>query len=173
MMCQDCGQNPATVHISQNINGEQTELYLCASCAQARGLLGPGGFPQFSLQDLLAGLLNAQKAGLEAEEPEAPGRLRCGLCGLSYRDFARAGRLGCSRCYREFAAQLEPLLRRIHGSTRHTAKMAGAQARRAPQTETGDLERLRQELQACVSREDFERAAEIRDRIRELERKGK
>ena len=42
---------------------------------------------------------------------------------MSYQDFTRTGKIGCSDCYKTFALALEPLLRRIHGSSTHIGKI--------------------------------------------------
>ena len=34
MLCQNCHQNPATIHLTTNVNGRQTALDLCQSCYQ-------------------------------------------------------------------------------------------------------------------------------------------
>jgi protein arginine kinase activator len=94
---------------------------------------------------------------------------RCRICGMSYRDFARAGRLGCSRCYETFEDRLDPLLRRIHGSGRHMGK-APAKASGAARARR-ELEELRRQLSAAVAQEAYEKAAELRDRIKAIESK--
>ena len=35
MLCQNCHQNPATIHLTTNINGRQTSLDLCQNCYRA------------------------------------------------------------------------------------------------------------------------------------------
>ena len=171
MICDGCGKNPATVHLVRIRNGEKREEHLCQSCAQERGeldLFGEPGLlePKFSLQNLLAGLLHSE-AALAPHLPVTY-QERCGLCGLTYEEFTRSGRLGCSRCYQDLGARLDPVIRRIHGSATHTGRVprkAGARAR-----SLREADRLRRDLEECIRREDFERAAEIRDRLRELER---
>ncbi|MBO8141272.1 MAG: UvrB/UvrC motif-containing protein [Firmicutes bacterium] len=166
MLCQACGQAEATVHVTRIVNGEKTESHLCEQCAREQGeavLLEP----VFSFHKLLGGLLEPEADPAPAE---AVGRapVRCPNCGLTFSDFKRLGHLGCSECYETFQKQLEPVLRRIHGSTAHAGKIpartGGALRRRR------ELNRLRQELHQAVAKEEYERAAEIRDRIRALER---
>ncbi len=76
--------------------------------------------------------------------------------------------MGCSDCYDAFDENLIPLIKRIHGSNNHTGKV--------PKRKGGDLriirkiEDLREEMQRVVEEENFERAAEIRDEINELEK---
>jgi protein arginine kinase activator len=90
----------------------------------------------------------------------------CPICDSSLQDFRKTGRLGCPNDYLFFDEQLEPLLMGIHGSTEHVGKKpsrAGAADNR------NLLIRLRRELDAAVSVEDYELAGKLRDRIRGLE----
>lgn len=121
----------------------------------------------FSLPDLLGTLLK-QISLPHRDEVRRPS-LKCPKCGLSYEGFQEIGKLGCSECYRSFRDKLVPLLRRIHGNTRHGGKIpskAGEDMARAK-----ELERLKRELEEAVRNEEYERAAEIRDRIKLLEGK--
>jgi protein arginine kinase activator len=87
---------------------------------------------------------------------------------MHYSAFKETGRLGCADCYVAFQSKLRPLLRRIHGSTRHVGKHpVHAEATPSP---ARALSRLYDDLQRAVEREDFESAAEIRDRIKGLEK---
>ena len=170
MMCEECGKAPATVHIERIINGRKMTMHLCRDCAQRSGLMTLGMLfqPSFSINSLLSAFLGSQLEALPATGPGAEGP-RCPVCGMSYRDFARVGRLGCSRCYQVFEDRLEPLLRRIHGSDTHVGKApagAGEKARMRRQ-----LEDLRKQLSRAVSDEAYEEAAKIRDRIKEVEAK--
>lgn len=163
MLCERCQQNPASVHVTQIINNQKTELHLCQECARE---LEPQWHWDFSLPKFLAGLLNYEPSlGVSLEQESS----RCGECGLTFSQFQQSGRLGCPECYRYFAKRLEPLIRRLHGSNHHRGKVprrAGGNLRLMR-----EIERLRLELQELVAREEFERAAQIRDRIRELEAK--
>ncbi|HEY8417180.1 MAG TPA: UvrB/UvrC motif-containing protein [Limnochordales bacterium] len=165
MLCDVCKQAEATVHLTQIVNGEKRESHLCEACARKDS--DAAWFePVFSFNKLLGGLLDPEGAtGLGG--PPARARVRCPNCGLTFADFKRLGHLGCSECYETFDQQLEPVLRRIHGNTTHTGKVpakAGSSLRRRR-----EMERLRQELQAAVAKEEYERAAQLRDRLRALE----
>jgi len=100
-------------------------------------------------------------------EEERVGHVQCPRCGMQYSSFKETGRLGCSECYSAFQFQLRPLLRRIHGDTRHRGKAPTRGGSGA--TLTRQIQRLHDELQRAVEREDFEAAAGIRDEIRKLE----
>jgi protein arginine kinase activator len=170
MICQECNKKPATVHFTKIVNGEKSEFHLCESCAREKGeamymqagYMSPAGF---SIQNLLGGLLNYGFPGSIPTGQQTS--LRCGTCGLTYAQFSQVGRFGCSDCYRAFSQQLEPLLRRIHGSATHTGKVprrAGGVIRLKQ-----DIEEMKRNLQRLVEQEKFEEAAVLRDKIKELE----
>lgn len=165
MLCQECRKRPATVHITRIINGRKTEMDLCEQCARDKGELEFFIEPQFPLQSFLAGLLEQQmaKPALQPDED-----VRCSNCGLTYQEFARSGRLGCSHCYDEFGGRLEPVLRRIHGSPRHTGKLPARSGGAIKLRQ--NLQNLREALARAVQAENFEEAARLRDEIRRLEK---
>lgn len=162
MLCDICGKNQATVHLTEIVDQQMTELHLCEDCANQKSEQME---QQFGLSDLLAGLAETSKPAQEKEEIA----LKCKKCGLTYVEFKKIGRLGCSECYNAFKKYLGPLLKRIHGSNRHLGK--------SPLKETKavkkgmDLPALRERLQKAVDSEEFEEAARLRDQIKELERK--
>jgi protein arginine kinase activator len=174
MNCERCHDRPARYLVKQVINGQTVgELNLCEHCAAEHGDLpaAPGQTVEapFSIQQFLAGLVGdaGEPGGAAPPARETVQGLRCPRCGRTYPEFARTGLLGCSECYEVFSAQLQPLIRRIHGKTRHEGK--------TPVRSAVDLRRrrerdaLRHELAEAVSREDFEKAAELRDRIRKMD----
>ncbi|NLM45688.1 MAG: hypothetical protein GX200_02660 [Firmicutes bacterium] len=170
MLCENCKERQATVHLTKIINDEKYVQHLCEKCAREKGEFD-FEFPSFSLQNLLSGLMNldAQPAGQVMGF--AAQKLQCDNCGLTYAQFGQLGRFGCSRCYDAFGERLVPLLRRIHGSTQHLGKIP----RRAGGTLKlrRSIEELRQKLQEAVAREEFEQAAKLRDQIRELEEQAR
>jgi protein arginine kinase activator len=101
---------------------------------------------------------------MEEGSPAGP----CSYCGTSVEDFKRTGRLGCPHCYTTYEGQLRAILRRIHGSTQHLGKVYVPPAADAADR-AARLAGLRHKLQRAVETEDFERAAQLRDQIRDLE----
>ena len=95
-------------------------------------------------------------------------RLRCSACGSTLRDFRDSGRLGCDQCYVEFELHLRDLLRRLHGSSQHVGERYDAPGETATDPRSRLLD-LRAQLRRAVEGENFELAAELRDRIRVLE----
>jgi len=166
MVCDECGKREATVRFEQVVNGRRTVMNLCNECAQKKGIMSVFMQPSFGINSLLSALLGSQVKSMPALDAGGE-ETRCPVCGMSYRDFARAGMLGCSRCYKTFEDRLDPLLRRIHGSDRHIGKApvkAGGSARLRR-----ELDGLKKGLSQAVSSEAYEKAAELRDRIKVLE----
>jgi len=157
MLCDNCGKEPARVHYKEIKDDKAVEFNLCEKCAAEKGIQVVGKKKPFSIASILAGM---------AEEATSS-TARCQTCGLSYAEFRENARLGCADCYSAFREQLKPLLKRIHGSGTHLGK--------APSSSEGLVERMREiedlkaQLRAAVEQEDFEKAAEIRDRIKCLE----
>lgn len=162
MLCDICGKNQATVHLTEIIDEQMNELHLCEDCARQKSAQME---QQFGLSDLLAGLAEFEKPAKEAEAVS----LKCPNCGLTQADFKKIGRLGCSECYTSFKRYLGPLLKRIHGSAQHMGK-SPLKVTRVLKKKI-DLQELRNSLQKAIEQEAFEEAAKIRDQIRELERK--
>jgi protein arginine kinase activator len=161
--CDACGERPATIRYAEMVDGALSTWNLCEKCAREKGVTGSLSSFSTPLVNVLMGLLGEPEAR-RSEEPVP----RCPRCGMTYEDFRRTGRLGCGGCYETFRDELTPLLRRIHGSTRHAGRVPSTHADDA--VERSELRRLRGELSSAVRREEYERAAEIRDRIRRLER---
>ncbi|QAY67825.1 UvrB/UvrC motif-containing protein [Paenibacillus protaetiae] len=168
MICQECGKRPATLHFTKIVNGEKTEFHICEACAREKGESLPGAPNGFSIHSLLSGLLDFEPAGA-AGGGVKPKAARCDECGLTYAQFSKIGRFGCSSCYKHFADHLDPLLKRVHGNTVHVGKIPKRYGGQIQYKR--EIEQLRRDMQGRIEREEFESAALIRDRIRELEKK--
>ena len=163
MLCQVCGKSPATVHFTEIHDNRMTEIHVCERCAEEKGLQAAASPQKFDIADLLAGMVDT----MTSSDEERVGRVQCPRCGLLYSAFRETGRLGCAECYTAFQFQLRPLLRRIHGDTRHRGKVPARDGEGAVRSR--HIQRLHDELQRAVEREEFENAAAIRDEIKRLE----
>jgi protein arginine kinase activator len=156
--CQFCSQ-PATVHLADIVNKQKKELHLCQSCAESQQLVKQ---QELNLPAILQSLIG-QHLG---EETDALARLTCPACGIKYMEFRSQGRLGCPHDYLVFRTGLEPLLQRIHRSSRHIGK---SPRRILPLGVPAELVELRRLLQAAVAAEAYEEAARLRDLLRHKE----
>jgi protein arginine kinase activator len=119
-----------------------------------------------TLGNLLAKQLQLGKA---ADELAKLDQRACPVCGITFFEFRNQGRLGCPHDYVFFQKELTPLIANIHGESRHVGKRPRGYAGGGTDEQT-DLIRLRREMEAAKKKEHYERAAELRDQIRELEK---
>ena len=164
MQCDICGNKKATVHLTEIVDEQISELHLCEDCAREKSVQME---QQFGLADLLGGLADFGKQTKEVEKVKA----KCPNCGLTYDDFRKLGRLGCSECYTAFREYLGALLKKIHGSSQHLGKTP-IQLAVSDQAKLEDLQELKNQLNTAIREENFEEAARLRDKIHRLEKKG-
>ncbi len=164
MKCQICKKAEASIHVTNMVGDKVKKLHLCRKCAEEKGY-DYIKKSNFKMGDLLSGLVSSSHKSAEKKEG-----LVCPNCGLSFSEFERVSRLGCSECYRFFQIQLPPLLRSIHGDTRHVGKFPKRMGKRLELKRS--IDRLRNELDRAVEVEDYEKAAELRDRINDLKEKA-
>ncbi|WP_066189117.1 MULTISPECIES: UvrB/UvrC motif-containing protein [Gracilibacillus] len=170
MECQECQQNPATVHFTQVINGEKLEVHLCAQCAKEKGYV-PQEEDPYSLHQLLSGLFHQKTDALShsSKHTHPHEELVCNKCGMTYQQFSRIGKFGCAACYDTFSDHLDSLFRKVHGgNTLHEGKVpkrTGYNIQHRKQ-----IRDLKQSLQQAITEEAFEEAADLRDQIKTLER---
>ena len=167
MKCQKCGANNANTHVKTVINGEFKEYDLCSECAKKMGYTNIFGDMESEFSNFLGSFFgNVLPARTQAT--------RCEFCGSTYSDIAKSGHVGCANCYDVFADELFPSIRRIHGNTTHCGKNS-ALARKAkekkPTEETKEdkIKNLKAELDKAVAEQNFQLAAELRDKIKEME----
>lgn len=170
MKCEICHKNDATTAYTHIVDDTKKTLLLCGNCVP-QGESKKEAAPQPADDQSAASvpqLIKKVKVEFSAASPsEAAENTVCQGCSMTYEQFKKVGRLGCHQCYTSFAPQLERLLKRIHGADAHCGK--GLVEVGAVPSPHNALEQLRSELKDAVGREDFERAAQIRDQIREIE----
>lgn len=162
MKCDNCNKS-ATVHLTEIKGGKKIEKHLCEQCAAQNE-----GYPVKSHMPINELLTNFVMAHSGMPKETAGG---CDQCGITWAEFRQSGLLGCQNDYSVFEKDLAPLLQRAHeGATHHLGKVP---ARRGgsgvPAKRQLDLVRLRKELGKAVEAEDYERAAKLRDQIRQAE----
>ena len=161
MLCEHCHQKPATIHMSQFINGVKTETHLCQDCSAH-------GEATLSIESLFNGLLGSLLMVKESQQntrhtPCKP----CATCGMTYDAFRTAGKFGCAGCYAVFAKELEAIFKNVQGSTRHEGKFP--QLNGQPMFHQREVDRLRHVLRTAIEEENYENAARLRDQIRTIE----
>jgi len=163
--CQICKIRPAKIHYTEIVNNNMVTLNLCEESAEEKGIEVQQS-SSYGLGDLVAGLIDTTVGA----ETGRIGKVTCPQCGYEYSDFKRIGRFGCPDCYEAFAEQLAPMLRHIHGNTHHTGAAPEQSSRPVSRVERRRvIGELKEELARAIGVEDYERAALLRDEIRELE----
>jgi len=159
--CQVCGKREAKIHFTEIREGKKTELHLCEECAHEKNMV-------MAFPSLLSSIMKGEPVAPRQEGDPVPAS--CPACGLPYAEFKAKGRLGCATCYDVYAPVLVPLLEKVHGKSAHVGR-APERLRRVIQTKK-QLQTLEDDLRQAVAEEDYEKAARIRDRIREAKGEG-
>lgn len=167
MLCQSCGKRTANTHIKTIINGELTEKSLCSECAQKMGY-GNSFFPSNTFDHFFSSFFGSN--------PFIEATLRCPVCGASLSDISDTGKVGCAECYQTFLDQLMPSIQRMHGNTHHVGKIpmgtalqvVGQPVEQEPLKEKSQIEQYQEQLQQAIEKQNFELAAELRDKIKAL-----
>ena len=153
MKCEACRTRPATVH---KLAGGGGARWLCEQCAAVVEHNGWSATESPATGDaFLVDDLTGSADGV------------CPACGWTAARFRTTQRLGCPACYAAFRSLLMPLLGRLHRHVSHLGKaprQEGAQPGRL-----ATITRTRAALEKAIAAEDFEEAANLRDRIHSLE----
>lgn len=151
MLCDICHIREATLHYTVVMGSMSTTMNICEHCAKKKGLLPASGIPISGL------LLN-----------DANKNLVCSRCGLTFKEFTKTLKFGCSNCYDVFGEEIKPFLKKLHGSTVH-------RGRSLEKTDIAKLEKrkkiihLKKALKDAVAKEAYETASKIRDELAKLE----
>jgi protein arginine kinase activator len=161
MICQCCGMNQATVHLTRIINNQKLEIHLCQECSKKKGkisLVIPGDNENFINSLIVNGnvRLNIEK------------NIICTECETTYNEFIKTGKLGCGNCYSVFRDTLMPLIKRLHGDIIHKGIIPEKDF--IKENRINELEKLKKDLSLAVNEERYEEAAVFRDKIRDLEK---
>ena len=163
MICQMCGKNEATIHLTEIVNNKMVELHICEQCAKDKAVELT---PPIPFNDVLSGLVD-----FTGQKEKKMTNVVCPKCKMTYDEFRQKGRLGCASCYDSFAKELSPLIKSVQGTSHHIGKRP-SELNESMQIEI-EIRQLSDKLKQLVEREEFEEAAQVRDKIRMLEAKLK
>ena len=172
MICQQCHKNTATQVVRVVRNGKSTELEICNECAKSHFPL-----PEVlsSLTDILLNIVNEispspltlkKVAGGEdsvAPPPSASSAPSCRTCGLTRDALVEQRRFGCPDCYTAFPDDVATFLQELQYGERHIGRVPRFARLRHRVAE------LKRELAKAIDANDFTNAAQVRDKIRELQ----
>lgn len=159
MLCDICKVNVANVHFTKIVNGEVDEQHLCESCAK-KEKKNFNFDNNYSFEKFFSGLFD----NLDDEIPKKSTSVVCSNCGLSFDEFKRVGKFGCPHCYQEFKEGLLTMIKGIHGHEKHRGKIPSKANTNIRINR--EIEELTRQLEEAVKKEEFEKAAIIRDEIK-------
>jgi protein arginine kinase activator len=165
MICDQCGERPASVIVKQNVQGQTTERHLCHVCAAENHNLN-FVFEQdpLAIHQLLSNWFPKQHTSVSPIKKEVA---VCPSCGFTFTKFLELGKFGCATCYEAFDSQLENVFKRLHnGNSEHNGKIPASYGSTLKIRK--EIEELRKLMQASIENENFEEAAKLRDEIKEL-----
>ena len=186
MLCQICKANPASIHIQEIINGERNTLHICTECARKRNLAENGEANSHfheMLERLTQAIANSADLKLaelfetkKQDQEEKQQDLVCSVCGTTFQSYRKTGKLGCAACYDQFGQIIIPEFALSHHGSVHCGKTPPESVDQWQDPAVSERIRLRRELEELskgldesVRREEFELAAELRDRIASIE----
>ncbi len=160
----------------------------------------PLGNYESSLDGLLSTILGFPSSYKETK-PYGQSNLVCDNCGMTYQEFLQKGKFGCNNCITSFSPTIDESLNRIHGSHTHTGKqpinyrgnsantantntdtkvdsndlgdLSLNESNESLDKEINDIDKLQSKLNKAVEKEEYEEAAKLRDKIRDLEKENK
>ncbi len=173
MNCEKCKNKGASVFYADDGGGRHA---LCASCAamlgksrqyQGRSVDSDGGvgfIPEPHLYSLVCEH-SELPIYLYVQDKLVPASQKCSFCGTDLESVRQSGKVGCAVCYSVFAPFILPST--LTPDVAEGARMPSR--RRAAIERQRSIGNMRAKLKLAVETENYELAATIRDKIRELE----
>jgi protein arginine kinase activator len=161
MICDVCKEGDAVIQLTEVEGSGVRLLHLCERCAAERGVETTVSAPKAQITDFLQSVHQA----MQATQGDAA---RCTFCSSTFRDFRSTGRLGCAHCYDAFENSMRDLLRRVHGNSKHMGRQYQPPANESI-PDAGTANELRDRLRRAIESEQFELAADIRDKLRGMD----
>lgn len=175
MLCNKCKKNEAKVYYTEIIGGVKKEQHLCEDCAMEFTSFQTSNSPgnqELTLGSLLSTILGNYYTTDNSSIKPSPKEISCKECGLTYSEFMKVGRFGCSKCYDSFQSALDKSIASVQGSSSHVGKKPKGYVTKTQKLveELSELDRLSIKLQDAIEKEEYEEAAKIRDRIRTIKK---
>lgn len=170
MLCERCHAHPATVHMVQVVNGHRKEEHLCSECAEKEHVFQKEqsffghGFFDGPLDHFFGGSM----LGHLLEDPFGTRTLE-DQGGGQFIEVSPEKLPENESSYDRFKEAIRPSFQK--GKHEIPVKEAKKEEKADAPAESEELQALRKELKSCVDREDFERACEVRDKIKAIEGK--
>ena len=163
MICNICGVKEATIHLTEIVNNQMMEIHICEECAKEKGTDFKA---HFNFNDMISGIMELEGSSKKNTKKK---NISCDKCGMKYEEFVKSGRLGCAECYKTLRELLSALIKRVHKASFHVGKKPKQVTRSVRNVH--DLRLLQEKLKKSITKEEFEEAVKIRDKIKQIEEK--
>ncbi len=185
MKCDNCGKREATVRYSENINGRRRELHLCEQCSQELGIDRMDFNMPIDFSSFFSGMLEEFEGSDFMPMFDTVKDLQCKNCGYTFEDILNTGKFGCANCYDTFESRIEPIIRKMQGSSQHVGRLGKVTEHKLntkpnvkkkiqkQDSQKNEIEQLKEKLKKAVQEEKYEEAAKLRDEINAKENKNK
>lgn len=176
MLCSKCHKREAKVYYTEISNDEKKEQFLCEECAaEYTSFPNQSKSGEMTIGGLLSSIISNYYKGTMSKIDEEQLKLQCPTCHMTYEQLMKEGKFGCADCYRVFQAVMEKGIRQIQGAEEHTGKhpVGYKKAEEPDEIKLTEIDKLSIELQTAIQREEYEEAARLRDKIKELKEKEK
>ncbi len=160
MLCENCKTREATTHVKNRVNSKYSEYMLCDECARELG------FSSF-VSDIHSDVATFFDSLFSYALPARSSAVKCRKCGATYNDILEQRKIGCDECYDTFSSELSKIIKRVHGNSSYTGKVPKEFETQVKKE--NELKKMKEELDELVEKQAYEKAAELRDRIKELE----
>jgi len=171
MLCEKCKKNEAKINLITVVNGQKHEIWLCENCVKDISSIpffsSIGENVNFPFQGMLTEILSNVDSNEVNIDNKKIKEIICSNCGLTYDEFKKSGKLGCSDCYEEFKVVLQPRIKSLQAGVKHVGKIPNMKGKELIRKRK--LKDLKEEMQKLIVDEQYERAAIVRDEIKKLE----
>lgn len=174
MLCDKCNKNTAAVYVKQGVNGVYREYNLCEQCAaevMPANMYGEyiNPFAFLTESGIFSNLLESKYTQKRPNE-DLKQSYSCKTCGSTLNDILKLGKFGCGGCYTAFYNEVLPGIIKIHANKEYTGRIPKKFKARLSLKEK--IEAMQNEMSAAIERQDFEKAAELRDKINAIKEGG-
>lgn len=170
MLCEKCKKNDAKINLVTVVNGQKHEIWVCENCVKDISsipfLSSIGQNANIPFQGIISDILSSVDSS-KSKANENINEIICSNCGLTYDEFKKTGKLGCSDCYNQFKTILDPRIKSLQAGIRHMGKVPKMKGKELTRRRT--LKNLKEEMQKLIVAEEYEKAAIVRDEIKKLE----
>lgn len=166
MLCEKCRKNEAKINLVKVVNGEKQQIWLCEECARnisSIPFFNPmGEGASFPFQEMINGLISSVEDIAKKEQ-----KLICEKCGVTFEEFKKTGKTGCQECYRVFRNIINDKIKNSQPGVKHIGRIPKVGGKELLQR--NKLKNLKQQLQVLIQEEEYEKAAVVRDEIKQIE----